>query len=130
MGISPNTLELPEVKALVTFGLSDFRLIEIKRSYGPQLQFTFTWLVDTPEGKQLAQSTPGLRYVKRTNGEYKILPPTRAKTENYTYYCSIFTNDLLELIEENLVQAGWKAKVGANNPVENLLQIEGNLNAN
>ena len=98
-----------------TFGVSDFRLIELRKHYGPQLQFTFTWLLETPDGKQFAQSTPGFRYVKRTGGSYRILPPESKRTSNTTYYTSIFSTDLLEIIEQELIKAGWKEKVGSNN---------------
>lgn len=105
-----------------TFGLSDFRLIEVRRHYGPQLQFTFTWLLETPDGKQHAQSTPGLRYVKRSGGSYRIVPPTQRKTTFATYYSTVFSTDLLALVEAALEAGGWKDKVGANNKLENLAE--------
>lgn len=106
-------------EGVTTFGLSDFRLLEIRRSYGPQLQFTFTWLLETG-GKQFAQSTPGFRYVKRSGGKYKILPPEQLKTRYAVYYSSIFSTDLLDLIEEELIAGGWRSKVGSNNDHEAL----------
>ncbi len=121
-----SSLETTPTPAILTFGLSDFKLIEVRKPHGPQLQFTFTVLAEVGE-KQLAVSIPGIRYAKRSGGEFKILPPTQRKTEFYTYYSAIFTNDMLDLIEETIVLGGWKKKVGSNNIVENLLKIEGNL---
>ena len=103
------------VKGTTTFGISDFRLIEVRKHYGPQLQFTFTWLLESKDNKQHAQSTPGFRYVKRTGGKYQILPPAQRKTTYATYYSSVFSTDLLELIEQQLIKDGWREKVGSNN---------------
>ena len=105
-----------------TFGISDFRLIEVRKHYGPQLQFTFTWLLEA-NGKQFAQSTPGFRYVKRSGGKYQILPPAQRKTTYATYYSSVFSTDLLDLIEEKLIENGWREKVGANNDQRELLSL-------
>ena len=99
----------------ITFGLSDFKLIELRKSYGPQLQFSFTWLLETPEGKQYAQSTPGFRYAKKSGGKFHIMPPVSRRTSTTTYYTSIFSTDLLEALEQELIKAGWQEKVGSNN---------------
>ena len=99
----------------ITFGLSDFKLIELRKSYGPQLQFSFTWLLETPEGKQYAQSTPGFRYAKKSGGKFHIMPPVSRRTSTTTYYTSIFSTDLLEALEQELIKGGWQEKVGANN---------------
>ena len=98
-----------------TWGISDFKLIELRKSYGPQLQFTFTWLTETPDGKQFAQSTPGFRYAKKSGGKFHIMPPVSRRTSTTTYYTSIFSTDLLEALEQELIKGGWQDKVGANN---------------
>ena len=85
------------------------------RSYGPQLQFSLTWLVEPPDGKQYAQSTPGFRYVKRTGGTYWIIPPAAKKNSYATFYSCVLSTDLLEIIEKALVDDGWQEKVGSNN---------------
>lgn len=119
--MTPTTTTKPSGKT--TFGISDFRLIEVRKHYGPQLQFTFTWLLETKDGKQFAQSTPGFRYVKRTGGKYQIIPPSQKKTTYATYYSSVFSTDLLDLIEEELVRGGWKDKVGSNNDHRELVGL-------
>lgn len=110
-----------------TLGLSDLTLLERKKSWGPQLRFTLTWLVELEDGKTLAQSTPGFRYVKRADGEYRILPPVRNSTTETTYYASIVSLDLLKEIEAELIRGGWRRKVGTNNPLKELADMPGDL---
>lgn len=108
--------------ATCTWGLSDLELIEIHKSYGPQLRFTFTWLVDLEDGRTIAQSTPGFRYIKKVGGEFKVEPPLKKTTTYATYYATIVSTDLCKLIEKKLIEDNWQSRVGKNNKVENLLK--------
>lgn len=110
-----------------TWGLSDLELVDTAKPQGPRLRFTFTWLVDLEDKRVPAVSIPGFLYLKRANGEYKVLPPVRRSTTLHVYYAAIVSVDLLEMIEATLISEGWQKKVGKNNPVKALLTMPADL---
>lgn len=105
-----------------TWGVSDLKWLDVRRSPSPQLQFTFTWLVETAEGKQFGVSIPGVRYIKKSDGTYAIRPPTQRTTAHATYYAAIFTLDLLNAIEAAFIAGGQQEKTGSYWKSEDLLK--------
>lgn len=106
-----------------TFGLSDLELIDVQKSFGPNLRFTFTWYVEGSESQIWAQSTPGFRYIKEKDGAYKVQPPLARSTTYRVILATLISIDLLKEIEGELIRQGWKKKVGRNNPVKALKNI-------
>jgi hypothetical protein len=115
------------ISTSTTFGLSDLELIDVHKAFGPNLRFTFTWIVDGENGKVWAQSTAGFRYIKEKDGTYKVQPPLAKSNTYQVITATLISLDLIEEIEEELVRGGWQKKVGKNNPVKALLDMEVDL---
>lgn len=110
-----------------SFGLSDLELIDVHKSFGPNLRFTFTWIVDGTDGQIWAQSTAGFRYIKEKTGVFKVQPPLAKSTTYQVILATLISLDLLKEIEEELIRGGWRKKVGKNNPIKSLLNLEVDL---
>ena len=105
-----------------TWGISDFMWVNEKTPYGPSLRFTFTWIVELEDGGQMAQSTPGCLYLKKTDGKFEVRAPAQRSTSYATYYSCQFSVDLVNMIEGELIAGGYQEKVGKNNDVKKLLK--------
>lgn len=110
-----------------TFGLSDLELIDVHKSFGPNLRFTFTWNVEGSEGQVWAQSTAGFRYIKEKTGVFKVQPPLAKSSTYQVILATLISLDLIKEIEEELIRGGWQKKVGKNNPIKSLLNLEVDL---
>ncbi len=115
------------MKADVTIGISDISYVHKDRSYGPILRFSLTHRVDLEDGKVLGDTIPGFLVRKRDDGSFSLWPPVHRSTPSKTYQCALITQDEKDLILGMLGTGGFLKKVGKNNAIKKLAELEPDL---